>query len=118
MIERIVIVTGFVILVGIGTCLFHWLLNAGEWVDIYIRRNRPDLLKQRKARTGRRVAIKRALKRHRPVAKAVATRDRIIELLAKDKPQTAPIFIYIIMSSFLILCFAGLLVLGYLWGTI
>ena len=118
MIERIAIIAGFVALVGIGTYLFHWLLNAGEWVDVYIRRTRPDLLEKRKKRTGRRATIKRALKQHRPVAEAVALRDRIIEFLAKDKPQTAPIFIYIIMSSLLILCFCGLLVLGYLWSTI
>ncbi len=113
---RILIAGAIVFMVAVGTYLIHWLLNAQEWVDIYIRRVRPDLLKKRRTRTGKRAAIKRVLKQRRVVAKAVAFRDRIIEFLAKDKPQTAPVFIYILMSSFLILALFAIIVLGYFWG--
>ena len=113
MLERILIIIGAIILVFAGTYLIHWLLNAQEWVDMYIHRTRPDLLKKRKQ--GKRAAVKKILKKHKVVAKAVSTRDRVIELLAKDKPQQAPIFIYILMSSLLIFNLAGLLILGYMW---
>ena len=116
MTERILIAAAFVVLVAIGTYLIHWLLNAQEWVDIYIRRVRPDLLEKRKARMGKRATVKRILKKRRVVAKAVGTRDKIIEFLAKDKPQTAPVYIYILMSSLLMLAIFGMLVLGYLWS--
>ncbi len=118
MLIRVAIVATTISLVAIGTYLVHWLLNAQEWVDIYIRRERPDLLRKRQERTGKRVAIKRVLKRRKMVARAVVVRDRIIEFLAKDKPQTAPIFIYIIMSSLLVLSLFALVVLGYVWSTL
>lgn len=98
--------------------MIHWILNAREWVDIYIRRVRPDLLAKRQARTGKRATVKKMLKKRRVVARAVHRRDKFIEFLAKDKPHIAPVFIYILMSSFLILTLFGIITLGYLWSQI
>ena len=104
---KILIVFGILVLVVFGTYSIHWLLNIQEWVDIYIRRTRPDLLAKRKKRTGKRAAVKEALKQYKVVAKAVSYRDKVIELLAKDKPHWAPVFIYILASSFLVLVIFG-----------
>ena len=114
LIRALMVVVSFV-LVAMGTYFIHWLLNGQEWVDIYIRKIRPDLLEKRRHRKGKRATIKKILKRRRVVAKAVGFRDKFIEFLAKDKPSTAPVFIYIIMSSFLILALAALIVLSYVW---
>ena len=115
---KILIVFGGLILMAIGTYSIHWLLNIQEWVDIYIRRTRPDLLEKRKKRTGKRASVKKALKQYKVVAKAVDYRDKIIEFLAKDKPHWAPVFIYIFASSFLVLVILGLLVLTFLFNTV
>ena len=98
--------------------MIHWILNAREWVDIYIRRVRPDLLAKRQARTGKRATVKKLLKKRRVVARAVNRRDKFIEFLAKDKPHIAPVFIYILMSSFLVLTLFGIIALGYFWSQI
>ena len=115
---KILIVFGILVLVVFGTYSIHWLLNIQEWVDIYIRRTRPDLLAKRKKRTGKRAAVKEALKQYKVVAKAVSYRDKVIELLAKDKPHWAPVFIYILASSFLVLTILGFLVLTFLFNTL
>ena len=114
MLVRVLIIVAGFILVVVGTYLIHWLLNAQEWVDIYVRKIRPDLLKERQK--GKKAAVKRVLKRSRTVVKAVGFRNKFIEFLAKDKPQTAPVFIYIIMSSFLTLTLLALVSLGYVWS--
>ena len=106
------------VLVVVGTYSIHWLLNVQEWVDIYIRRTRPDLLEKYKKRTGKRAAVKKALKQYKVVAKAVGYRDQTIEFLAKDKPHLAPVFIYILASSFLALVILGLLVLTFFFNTL
>ena len=114
--ERILIIAGALVLVGLGTYAIHWLLNVQEWVDIYIRRIRPDLLEKRKKRTGKRAAVKKTLKKYKVVARAVSYRDRIIEFLAKDKPTWAPIFVYILATCLLALAVIGLLVLTFLFS--
>ena len=118
MLARILIIAGALVLVGLGTYAIHWLLNVQEWVDIYIRRIRPDLLEKRKKRTGKRVALKQTLKKYKVVAKAVSYRDRVIEFLAKDKPTWAPVFVYILATCLLLLVVIGLLVLTFLFNNL
>ena len=114
---KALIVFGGLILIATGTYAIHWLLNVQEWVDIYIRRIRPDLLAKRKPKTGKRAAVKKVLKQYKVVAKAVGYRDRVIEFLAKDKPHLAPVFVYILASSLLTLVIIGLLALTFFFVT-
>ena len=114
---KALVILGGLVLVALGTYSIHWLLNVQEWVDIYIRRTRPDLLAKRKKKTGKRAAVKKVLKQYKVVARAVGYRDKVIEFLAKDKPHWAPIFVYILASSLLALAIIGLLALTFLFVT-
>ena len=109
-VERILLILPALILLVTGTYSLHWLFNGREWVEAYIKKTKPQ--SERKPQS----ALKRALKRRQVVAKTLNYRDKIIELLAKDNPRKAIIFIYVLMGSFLLLSLLGLLALGHVWA--
>lgn len=113
--EQVLIIAALVVLAIIGTYVVHWLLNAQEWVDVYIRKVQPALVKKYPAGS-RRAALRRALARRRVIVKTLGYRDKIIDWLAKDNPKLAPYLIYIFMGSALILIMCALVVLSYRWG--
>ena len=98
----------------VGAYLIHWLFNAREWVDYYIKKSKPELSTRAK-KGSKRYALKRLLKKRRLVLSAVDTRSKIIEFLAKDKPHLAPVIIYFIMGGCLIIVLMGLFYLSDLW---
>ena len=99
---------------AIATYLIHWLFNAREWVDYYIRKTQPTL-STRARRGSKRHALKTTLKKQKTVQTALVVRAKIIEFLAKDNPRLAPVFIYLIMGSLLVLILMVVVWLGYLW---
>ena len=101
-------------LMVVGTYLIHWLFNAKEWVDYYIKKVRPEL--STKAKKGsKRHALKKQLKKRKVVLSVIDQRSKMIEFLAKDKPHLAPFCIYFVMGSCLILVLMGFFYLGHLW---
>ena len=94
------------ILFVIGAYLIHWIINGREWVDIYIK----------KTKTPRKTGIRASLRKKQPVAKALNYRDKVIAFLAKDNPKKAPLFIYILMTSSLLIVLMLIGLLSYWWS--
>ena len=106
--SKILIILLGLILFVFGTYLIHWVLNAKEWVEIYIK----------KTKTIKQKGVRASLRKRRPVAKALSYRDKWIALLAADKPEKAPMFIYIIMTSSLLMVLMLIGLLFYWWQQI
>ncbi|MCY3804535.1 MAG: hypothetical protein OXF85_01555 [Candidatus Saccharibacteria bacterium] len=110
MVWRVLIVVGVIILILIGTYLVHWLFNAKEWIEIYMKnRTIPHRsLSKKPASFLSQLELKYDLK----------IRAKFIEFLNKKEPQKATISIYFIVLSGLVLIIFGLIISVYFWNSL
>ena len=88
MTNKILIIIGMILSASLGVYCLHWLFNIRDWIESYTTDS-----KQGK----------------------YVFRRKIISFLVKDELNKAPLFVYIIGSSLLLLALIILMYMGYSW---